>query len=55
MKPSVGIVGCGRMGTALAKTLSCKGYAIIGVSSLHRTSAEKLADICGISDATDTP
>jgi predicted short-subunit dehydrogenase-like oxidoreductase (DUF2520 family) len=55
MKPSVGIVGCGRMGTALAKTLSGKGYAIVGVSSLHRTSAERLADICGISDATDTP
>jgi predicted short-subunit dehydrogenase-like oxidoreductase (DUF2520 family) len=55
MKPSVGIVGCGRMGTALAKTLWDKGHAIVGVSSLHRTSAQRLADICGISDATDQP
>ncbi|MFZ3047701.1 MAG: Rossmann-like and DUF2520 domain-containing protein [Desulfatirhabdiaceae bacterium] len=55
MKPSVGIVGCGRMGTALAKTLGDKGYAIVGVSSLHRTSAQRLADICGISVATDQP
>jgi predicted short-subunit dehydrogenase-like oxidoreductase (DUF2520 family) len=55
MKPSVGIVGCGRMGTALAKTLGDKGHAIVGVSSLHRTSAQRLADICGISDATDQP
>ena len=55
MKPSVGIVGCGRMGTALARTLKDKGYAIVGVSSLHRTSAQRLADLCGISDATDRP
>jgi predicted short-subunit dehydrogenase-like oxidoreductase (DUF2520 family) len=55
MKPSVGIVGCGRMGMALAKTLGDKGYAIVGVSSLHRSSAQRLAGICGISDATDRP
>jgi len=55
MKPSVGIVGCGRMGTALAKTLGDKGHAIVGVSSLHRTSAQRLADLCGILEATDRP
>ncbi|MBI5592946.1 MAG: DUF2520 domain-containing protein [Deltaproteobacteria bacterium] len=55
MKPSVGIVGCGRMGTALAKTLGDKGHAIVGVSSLHRTSAQRLAGICDISEATDRP
>ncbi len=55
MKPSVGIVGCGRMGTALAKTLIGKGHVIVGVSSLHMTSAKRLARICGISDATDRP
>lgn len=55
MKPSVGIVGCGRMGTALAKALVDRGHAIVGVSSLHRTSAQRLADLCGISDATDRP
>ncbi|MBI5590237.1 MAG: DUF2520 domain-containing protein [Deltaproteobacteria bacterium] len=55
MKPSVGIVGCGRMGTALAKTLGGKGYAIVGVSSLHLSSAQRLAGICGVLDATDQP
>lgn len=55
MKPSVAVIGCGRMGTVLAITLAGKGYAIAGVSSLHRTSAQRLADICGISEATDKP
>lgn len=55
MKPSVGIVGCGRMGTALAKTLRDRGYAIAGVSSLHLESAIRLAGICGVSEATDRP
>ena len=55
MKPSVGIVGCGRMGTALAKTLGEKGYAVVGVSSLHLASAQRLAGLCGIPDATDRP
>jgi len=55
MKPSVGIVGCGRMGTALAKTLGDKGHAIVGVSSLHLSSAQRLAGICGIPEATDLP
>lgn len=55
MKPSIAIVGCGRMGTALAKTLSGKGYPIVGVSSLHLTSAQRLAGLCGISAATDRP
>jgi len=43
------------MGTALAKTLGDKGYAIAGVSSLHLASAQRLAGICGISEATDRP
>ena len=55
MTPSIGIVGCGRMGTALAKTLGDKGYAIVGVSSLHLSSAQRLAGICGISETTDRP
>jgi predicted short-subunit dehydrogenase-like oxidoreductase (DUF2520 family) len=55
MKPSIGIVGCGRVGTALATTLIGKGYPIAGVSSLHITSAHRLAGLCGISNATDRP
>lgn len=55
MKPSVVIVGCGRMGTALAKTLVDRGYQIVGLSSLHRASAQRLAEICGVSETTDRP
>lgn len=55
MKPSLAIVGCGRVGTALATFLARRGYPIVGVSSLHLTSAQKLAGRCGISEATDRP
>ncbi len=55
MKPSIVIVGCGRMGTALAKTLSDRSWPVIGTSSLHRSSAQKVADICHAPTATDTP
>jgi len=54
MKPSVGIIGCGRMGTALAKTLYDKSYPITGTASLHLTSAQKVADLCS-STAADQP
>lgn len=55
MRPTVGIVGCGRMGTALARILSGKGYFIAGLASLHLASARRLADLCGVSLATDQP
>ncbi len=55
MKPSVCIVGCGRLGTALAMILTDKAYPVIGVSSLSLSSAQKLAAICNIPFATDKP
>jgi predicted short-subunit dehydrogenase-like oxidoreductase (DUF2520 family) len=55
MKPTVGIVGCGRMGTALATTLSDRGHVIVGLSSLHLSSAQRLAALCGVAEATDRP
>jgi predicted short-subunit dehydrogenase-like oxidoreductase (DUF2520 family) len=55
MKPTIAIVGCGRVGTALATFLTGRGYSIVGVASLHLTSAQRLAGRCGISEATDRP
>ena len=55
MKPSIAIVGCGRMGTALAKTLSDRSWPIIGTSSLHQASAQKVAALCHAAAATDQP
>ncbi|MGD9973121.1 MAG: Rossmann-like and DUF2520 domain-containing protein [Desulfatirhabdiaceae bacterium] len=54
-KPSIGIVGCGRMGTALGKTLAGLGYPFAGVSSLHVSSARRVADLCGIETVSDQP
>ncbi|MFA5308110.1 MAG: DUF2520 domain-containing protein [Dehalococcoidales bacterium] len=39
----LGFIGAGKVGTALAVLLSRKGYAVAGVNSRSRTSAEKLA------------
>lgn len=55
MKPSVCIVGCGRLGTALAISLTEKAYPVTGVSSLNLSSAKKLAGLCNIPFATDKP
>ena len=39
----VGFIGAGTVGTALAITLSDRGYQVVAVSSRSQTSAEKLA------------
>jgi predicted short-subunit dehydrogenase-like oxidoreductase (DUF2520 family) len=46
-KPSVAIVGCGTVGTALGGLLSAAGYPIIGVSTLRADTARKAADRLG--------
>jgi predicted short-subunit dehydrogenase-like oxidoreductase (DUF2520 family) len=43
----LGFIGAGTVGTALATGLSSKGYPVIAVSSLSRTSAERLAHEVG--------
>lgn len=45
--PSIGFIGAGTVGTALAARLSEKGYAVIAVSSRTSTSAERLAAVVG--------
>jgi len=45
--PSVGFIGAGTVGTALAARLNKKGYAVTAVSSRTSTSAERLAAVVG--------
>ncbi len=51
MKPSFAIIGCGRVGTALAKFLSAAGYAAAGFSSRTIDSARRASEIAGAKDA----
>ena len=55
MKPSFAIVGCGRVGTALAKYLKEAGYTPSGFASKSLLSAKKAAEIIGIKDFGDVP
>ncbi len=47
MKPSVAIVGCGRVGTALALFLNQAGYPIVALASKSPASAAHLAEKVG--------
>ncbi len=47
MKPSFAVVGCGKVGTALGKFLTRKGYRLTGLSCKNRSSAQKAAEIIG--------
>lgn len=47
MKPSFAIIGCGRVGTALAKYLAKCGYASTGLASKSLASAKRIADLIG--------
>lgn len=42
-KPLVGFIGAGTVGTALAVSLSLRGYPVVAVASRSRSSAERLA------------
>ncbi len=55
MKPSFAIVGCGRVGTALAVYLTELGYPAAGLSSKSLHSSKKLANTIGTSDFSDVP
>ena len=54
MKPSFAIVGCGRVGTALAKYLAEAGYITAGLASKSLSSAKRVADLTGSVIYTDT-
>ncbi|MDP2643372.1 MAG: DUF2520 domain-containing protein [Desulfobacterales bacterium] len=44
-KPSVAIVGCGKVGTALGKFLTAAGYRLVGISCKNFLSAQRAADL----------
>jgi predicted short-subunit dehydrogenase-like oxidoreductase (DUF2520 family) len=46
-RPAVGIIGAGRVGTALARMLATRGYRVAAIHSQTRTSAQRLADAVG--------
>jgi predicted short-subunit dehydrogenase-like oxidoreductase (DUF2520 family) len=48
MKSSFAVVGCGKLGSALAEHLVNAGYRPEGFSSTTRTSAEKAAGLAGV-------
>ena len=47
MKPSFSVIGCGKVGKALAKQLSEVGYQAVGFSSRSIFSARQAAEIAG--------
>jgi predicted short-subunit dehydrogenase-like oxidoreductase (DUF2520 family) len=51
MKPSFSIIGCGRVGTVLARELAAAGYPPAGFASRSRQSAEQAAAAAGRPDA----
>lgn len=55
MKPSFAIVGCGKVGTALAKYLTERGYPATGLACLTLASARKLADRVGAGQVSTAP
>ena len=54
MKPSISIIGCGRVGTALAVFLSRAGYPVTGLCSRHIDSAQNAAKAAGTGTVYDT-
>jgi predicted short-subunit dehydrogenase-like oxidoreductase (DUF2520 family) len=55
MKPSFAVVGCGKVGTALAKFLTAAGYPAAGFASKRISSARQAADIARSDRFSDTP
>jgi len=47
MKKEISIVGCGKVGTALAVYLGRKGYDIAGISCRTETSLKRASDVTG--------
>src|SRR6185295_9175900 len=48
-KPSVAVIGAGRLGQALALALSRRGYPIVALVARHRRKAEQAAAVIGSS------
>lgn len=48
LKPTISIIGAGRMGTTLALALSSRGYKIEAVTARHLTHARRAAELMGV-------
>ena len=55
MKPSVAIIGCGTVGTAVGRLLARAGYRISGVTTTRLETAESAAKIIGAEQFSDSP
>ncbi|MFO7560258.1 MAG: Rossmann-like and DUF2520 domain-containing protein [Desulfobacterales bacterium] len=55
MKPSFVIVGCGKVGTILARQMQSSGYPLIGLASRSLSSAKKVADETETKRFSDIP
>ncbi len=53
--PSISIIGCGRVGTALAVFLTRAGFPLAGVASHSLASAQNTARLAGAGQVFDTP
>jgi predicted short-subunit dehydrogenase-like oxidoreductase (DUF2520 family) len=54
-KPSIAIIGTGRLGTALALGLRRSGYRVVGLVARHQRKAEKVAQLLKEEDSLTTP
>ena len=54
-KPSIAIIGTGRLGTALALGLRRSGYGVVGLVARHQRKAEKVAKLLRREDSRTTP
>lgn len=54
-KPSVAIVGCGTVGTAIGKLLGEAGYPISGVATSNLQTARRAAEVTGSERFSDCP
>jgi predicted short-subunit dehydrogenase-like oxidoreductase (DUF2520 family) len=54
-KPSIAIIGTGRLGTALALGLRRSGYRVVGLVARHQRKAEKVAQLLREEDSLTTP
>ncbi len=52
-KPTVAVVGCGTLGTTLARLLAQAGYPLAGLASRTLASARKAGEISGCRKVTD--
>ena len=54
-KPSIAIIGTGRLGTALALGLLRSGYPVVGLVARHQQKAEKVAQLLRGESSRTTP